>query len=326
MPKWTLAQTIAYAKSQIGETDGGKYFKIAFGYRSLADWCAAWCSAVKVQGELDCPYFPNGFAFDKRDLNVIGDRWVEPRDLQPGDFIGFDLDGGGQYGGDHVGLVIERVAAGDYWTVEGNCGAQVKLKHRTIANCRTYNNDGSLKGIGIIGGIRPKYKVNIFTDVDDSTPHSSDIEWLKKRGITTGYADGSFKPNAKLVRGDCAAFLHRLDGSAIFKDVTAKTAHFEDIAWMAAKGISTGFADGTFRPSSNVTRADMAAFLYRLAGEPEFTDTSDFIDVSGIAHEKAIRWLGTVGISTGYSDKTFRPYSNITRADAAAMLHRAAGK
>ena len=151
MPKWTLAQTIAYAKSQIGETDGGKYFKIAFGYRSLADWCAAWCSAVKVQGELDCPYFPNGFAFDKRDLKVIGDRWVEPRDLQPGDFIGFDWDGGGQYGGDHVGLVVERVAAGDYWTVEGNCGAQVKLKHRTIENTR------SAKGIGIIGGIRPKY-------------------------------------------------------------------------------------------------------------------------------------------------------------------------
>ena len=151
MPKWTLAQTIAYAKSQIGETDGGKYFKIAFGYRSLADWCAAWCSAVKVQGELDCPYFPNGFAFDKRDLNVIGDRWVEPRDLQPGDFIGFDWDGGGQYGGDHVGLVVERVAAGDYLTVEGNCGAQVKLKHRTIENTR------SAKGIGIIGGIRPKY-------------------------------------------------------------------------------------------------------------------------------------------------------------------------
>lgn len=158
MPKWTLAQTIAYAKSQIGETDGGKYFKIAFGYRSLADWCAAWCSAVKVQGELDCPYFTNAFAFDKRDLNVIGDRWVEPRDLQPGDFIGFDWDGGGQWGGDHVGYVVQRVAAGDYWTVEGNCGGEVRLKHRTIENTRSYYSDGSLKGIGIIGGIRPKYK------------------------------------------------------------------------------------------------------------------------------------------------------------------------
>lgn len=197
MPKWTLAQTIAYAKSQIGETDGGKYFKIAFGYRSLADWCAAWCSAVKVQGELDCPYFPNGFAFDKRDLNVIGDRWVEPRDLQPGDFIGFDLDGGGQYGGDHVGLVVERVAAGDYWTVEGNCGAQVKLKHRTIANCRTYNNDGSIKGIGIIGGIRPKYKKEVkalkLTQRGDKGAEVIVIQnLLNLRGITNMYVDGIF--------------------------------------------------------------------------------------------------------------------------------------
>ena len=197
MPKWTLAQTIAYAKSQIGETDGGKYFKIAFGYRSLADWCAAWCSAVKVQGELDCPYFPNGFAFDKRDLKVIGDRWVEPRDLQPGDFIGFDWDGGGQYGGDHVGLVVERVAAGDYWTVEGNCGAQVKLKHRTIANCRTYNNDGSLKGIGIIGGIRPKYKKEVkplkLTQRGDRGPEVIVIQnLLNLRGITNMHVDGIF--------------------------------------------------------------------------------------------------------------------------------------
>lgn len=197
MPKWTLAQTIAYAKSQIGETDGGKYFKIAFGYRSLADWCAAWCSAVKVQGELDCPYFPNGFAFDKRDLNVIGDRWVEPRDLQPGDFIGFDWDGGGQRGGDHVGLVVERVAAGDYWTVEGNCGAQVKLKHRTIANCRTYNNDGSLKGIGIIGGIRPKYKTEVkalkLTQRGDKGAEVIVIQnLLNLRGITNMKVDGIF--------------------------------------------------------------------------------------------------------------------------------------
>ena len=191
MPKWTLAQTIAYAKSQIGETDGGKYFKIAFGYRSLADWCAAWCSAVKVQGELDCPYFPNGFAFDKRDLNVIGDRWVEPRDLQPGDFIGFDWDGGGQYGGDHVGLVVERVAAGDYWTVEGNCGAQVKLKHRTIENTR------SAKGIGIIGGIRPKYKKEVkalkLTQRGDKGAEVIVIQnLLNLRGITNMHVDGIF--------------------------------------------------------------------------------------------------------------------------------------
>lgn len=158
MPKWTLSETIAYAKSQIGETNGKIYAKVAVGWESPYDWCAYFDSTIKIKGQLDCPYFPSGFAFDKRDLGVIGDRWVEPRDLQPGDFIGFDWDGGGQWGGDHVGYVVQRVAAGDYWTVEGNCGGAVRLKHRTIENTRSYNPDGSIKGIGIIGGIRPKYK------------------------------------------------------------------------------------------------------------------------------------------------------------------------
>lgn len=149
---WTLSETIAYAKSQVGQTNGKVYAKVAVGWESPYDWCAYFCSAIKIKGQLDCPYFPNGFAFDKRDLGVIGNRWVEPLNLQPGDFIGFDWDGGGQYGGDHVGYVVQRDGAGDYWTVEGNCGGEVRLKHRTIENTR------SAKGIGIIGGIRPKYK------------------------------------------------------------------------------------------------------------------------------------------------------------------------
>lgn len=155
---WTKKQAIEYAESQVGKTDGSLYFKIAFGYRSSLDWCAAFDSAIVVLGKLDCPYFPNTFAFDKRDLNVIGDRWVNPKDLQPGDFISFDWDGGGEYGGDHVGIVIRRYGAGDYLTVEGNVSKQVGRRHRTIENTKTYRPDGSLKGIGIIGGIRPKYE------------------------------------------------------------------------------------------------------------------------------------------------------------------------
>lgn len=197
MPKWTLDESIAYAKSQLGETDGRKYAKIAVGWASPYDWCAYFDSAIKVLGELDCPYFPSGFAFDKRDLKVIGNRWVEPRDLQAGDFIGFDWDGGSQYGGDHVGYVVQRVAAGDYWTVEGNCGGEVRLKHRTIENTRSYNKDGTLKGYGIIGGIRPKYKTEVkplkLTQRGDKGAEVIVIQnLLNLRGITNMYVDGIF--------------------------------------------------------------------------------------------------------------------------------------
>ena len=329
---WSKQQAVDYALSQVGLTDGGLYFKIAFGYRSSADWCAAFDSAIVVLGKLDCPYFPNTFAFDKRDLGIIGNRWVEPNDLEVGDFISFDFDGGGQYGGDHVGIVVRKYGRGDYLTIEGNCGSAVRQKHRTIENTKTYNADGSLRGIGIIGGIRPKYNEPVFSDVSDDTPHYTDIKWLKERGITTGFIDGSFRPNADTARGDMAAFLHRLSGTSIFKDVNLKTAHVEDIWWLAAKGVSTGFADGTFRPSKAVTRADMAAFLCRFvngptfAYEPSSSDVQRFSDVDWqTPHCREVWWMAHMGISTGYPDGTFRPNAALKRCDAAAFLHRVDG-
>ena len=38
---------------------------------------------------------------------------------------------------------------------------------------------------------------------------------------------------------------------------------------MRARGITTGWSDGTFRPNAAVNRDAMAAFFYRFAGSPE---------------------------------------------------------
>ena len=182
---WTLDETLDYARSQIGQTDGSQYFKIAFGYYSSADWCAAFDSAIKVNGNLDCPYFPSAVAFDKRDLKVIGNRWVEPYNLKAGDFIAFDFDGGGQWGGDHVGIVEKVVGDGSYMTIEGNCGKQVRRKLRTV------------KSDGIIGGIRPKYKKEVkalkLTQRGDKGAEVIVIQHLlNMRGITNMKVDGIF--------------------------------------------------------------------------------------------------------------------------------------
>lgn len=182
---WTLDETLDYARSQIGQTDGSQYFKIAFGYYSSADWCAAFDSAIKVKGNLDCPYFPSTVAFDKRDLKVIGNRWVEPYSLKAGDFIAFDFDGGGQWGGDHVGIVEKVIGDGSYMTIEGNCGKQVRRKLRTV------------KSDGIIGGIRPKYKKEVkplkLTQRGDKGAEVIVIQHLLNlRGITNMHVDGIF--------------------------------------------------------------------------------------------------------------------------------------
>lgn len=120
-----------------------------------------------------------------------------------------------------------------------------------------------------------------------------------------------------------------------FCDVDSNTSHNEDITWLAAVGVSAGWSkdDGTreFRPYSKVARADMAAFLYRLAGSPAYTvpSKSPFKDCdASTPHYKEICWLAEKGISEGWTvtgGKEFRPYATVARCDMAAFLYRMAG-
>ena len=65
---------------------------------------------------------------------------------------------------------------------------------------------------GKSGGVTPKTD---FTDVDGSTPHVAEVQWLGGSSISTGYrnADGTwrFQGMTSVYRQDMAAFLHRLD-------------------------------------------------------------------------------------------------------------------
>ncbi len=181
-----------------------------------------------------------------------------------------------------------------------------------------------------------------FVDVVAGTPHKGDIEWLAANGIASGWknADGtlSFRPYATVRRADMAAFLYRLAGEpefdakgVSFTDVDEGTPHYKAILWLAAEGVSTGWeaADGTaeFRPYDEIARCDMAAFLYRMAGEPKFETDKGFADVEeGTPHREAVLWLADAGVSTGWTledgSSEFRPYDMIARADMAAFIHR----
>jgi len=98
------------------------------------------------------------------------------------------------------------------------------------------------------------------------TTHEQAIAWVADNGITTGFSDDTFRPGDVVTRGQMAAFLFRaLDlppGTASFDD-TIGTTHEAAIAAVADADITTGFTDGTFRPGDDVTRGQMAAFLFR---------------------------------------------------------------
>ena len=196
-----------------------------------------------------------------------------------------------------------------------------------------------------VSGIQGNVDMNAFTpqtlygfnDVTYATDHHEDIGWMKEKGITTGFPNGSFGGMQTAKRQDVAAFLYRTAGSpsfspsaseiSQFSDVSWNTDHCTAIWWLASTKVAEGFLDGTFGGLLPIKRQDMAAFLYRMAGSPSFAPTltqmNRFSDVdASTPHCTEIWWLASTGITTGFSDGTFHGLDDVKRQDIAAFLHR----
>ncbi len=172
-----------------------------------------------------------------------------------------------------------------------------------------------------------------FTDVVASNPFFAEISWLADVGISTGWGDGTFRPTQPVNRDAMAAFMYRFAGRpeftppavSPFADMSADTQFNLEVSWLAGEGISTGWGDGTFRPTQPVNRDAMAAFMYRFAGEPEFTPpaVSPFTDLSADTQfYLEVSWLADEGISEGWDDGTFRPVTPVNRDAMAAFMYR----
>lgn len=107
-----------------------------------------------------------------------------------------------------------------------------------------------------------------FRDISPSHPFYKEIAWAAASGITRGWSDGTFRPLQPIARDAIAAFLYRAAGtpgysaSKDFRDIGCSE-HRTAIRWLGSAGISTGWADGTYRPDNPTERAAIAAFLHR---------------------------------------------------------------
>ncbi len=138
-----------------------------------------------------------------------------------------------------------------------------------------------------------------FDDVAADSFHAPFIERMADLGVTTGCGDLTmFCPDDNVSRAQTATFLSRAyklpEGpDPGFSDVPGDTWYTAHVARLAASRITTGCGDGTmFCPLDDVSRAQMATFLYRAPVvpaplepaplEPAPLETVDYNQINGL--------------------------------------------
>ncbi|WP_409967399.1 S-layer homology domain-containing protein [Bengtsoniella intestinalis] len=115
---------------------------------------------------------------------------------------------------------------------------------------------------------------------------------------------------------------------SLFSDVSDDAYYYDAVIWAVENGITSGYSDGTFRPTTSCTRAQAVTFLYRAAGEPDVTGENPFSDVNTDAYYyNAVLWAVEMGITSGTGDgTTFSANAVCSRSQIATFMYRAAGE
>ncbi|ADC49278.1 Cell wall-associated hydrolase containing three SLH domains [Alkalihalophilus pseudofirmus OF4] len=117
-------------------------------------------------------------------------------------------------------------------------------------------------------GLATPTKTNAFSDVPESHWASADISAADRAGYFDYLPGSTFNPNEAVTRDEiavlfAAAFELSASSSSSFPDVDSSNWAYNEISALKANGIVHGFADGTYRPNSNLTRAEFASILFQ---------------------------------------------------------------
>lgn len=163
------------------------------------------------------------------------------------------------------------------------------------------------------------------------------INTLVSKKIINGFEDGTFRPDENISRAQfikmlCLALGITADShSQSFNDVTYDMWCYPCIAAAFNKKIAQGDNFGNFNPDSNITREDMAVLVVRALKSVgisiDNTDSAytDNADISQYAVQ-SVASASSLGIINGMGDGSFKPKSNATRAEAAAIISRIINK
>ena len=152
-----------------------------------------------------------------------------------------------------------------------------------------------------------------------------------------GYSDGTLQPYGTITRGEVATIFFRLLTDDSREEWWSQVNDYSDcnsdlwcnnaISTLSNMGIIDGFSDGTFRPYAKITRAQFAKIAVGFFETTREDYQGYFTDVDIDAwYTEYVEAAARVGLIEGFNDGTFRPHTNITRAQACVIVNRALGR
>lgn len=156
------------------------------------------------------------------------------------------------------------------------------------------------------------------------------IERWSTRGIVKGVSADKFEPDRPVTRSEWVSLLNRAfhlqpGNETEFTDVSSDKWYAADVSTAVYGDYIQGFADGTFRPTATLSRAEAAVTISRLLKLPSASGEVSFDDQKVIKEwsKEAIQSVVKQGIISGYSNHTFQPSKPLTRAEAVSIVDRA---
>ena len=124
---------------------------------------------------------------------------------------------------------------------------------------------------------KPKGTAANFSDVQADAWHAEAVGWAASNKVVTGYADGTFRPNAAVTREQAAAILYRYaqskgidvsvgENTNILSYVDVQQASeyaIPALQWAVGAGVLNGKNGGRLAPTGTATRAEIAAIMQR---------------------------------------------------------------
>ncbi|MEW5897602.1 MAG: S-layer homology domain-containing protein, partial [Bacillota bacterium] len=159
------------------------------------------------------------------------------------------------------------------------------------------------------------------------------IETLAGAGIVAGVDGTRFEPGRPVTRAEFTALLVKALAMPIPEKPAAAKA-FKDVQdgdWFAGAataaaqaGLVKGYADGTFRPHSAISREEAAAILARVMNLATTEQKLSFADRDKVSSwaRASVAAAAAHGLVKGFPDGTFKPAAALGRAECAALVYR----